>query len=151
MIKVRYDATTGKIGKSYPESMNIPQPYFEMSKADHDELRTIALKDGEDLFFRDTKFVIEQDLAKQEQYLQSLKISKTDLFKAIYLSKGLQPQDIRTAIEQIADEQQRVLALIDFDNAKDFYRKHPLFGDFAISLGFTKEDIDNIFLNAQQL
>jgi len=92
------------------------------------------------------EYIAAQERLEQER-IQALTISKTNLFKAIYLSKGFTPQYIRGRIELIADEQQRVLALIDFDNAKDFYRKHPLFGDFALSLGFSKEDIDAIFMN----
>ena len=96
--------------------------------------------------FADTpEYIAEQERLEQER-IQELTISKTNLFKAIYLVKGLTPQDIRGRIELMPNEQQRVLALIDFDNAKDFYRKHPLFGDFALSLGFSKEDIDNIFI-----
>lgn len=67
MIKVRYDEITGKIGKSYPELMDVPQPFVEMSEADHDELRAIILKDGEDLFFRNVGFVVEKDLEKEKQ------------------------------------------------------------------------------------
>lgn len=94
---------------------------------------------------------IAEQAQKERERIDNLTIPRTDLFKAIYLSKGLTPETIRSTIESIEDEQTRVIALIDFDNAKTFYRKHNLFSDFALSLGFTSIDIDNIFIQANNL
>lgn len=90
MIKVRYDKITGKIGKSYPETMDVPQPYAEMSEVDHDKIRAIVLKDGEDLFFRDSKFIVEQDIQLAKQLKSNL---ATSMFEQA-LKQPLQVADV---------------------------------------------------------
>ena len=61
MIKVRYDAVTKKIGKSYPANIEIPSPYIEMTEKEHNKLRAVVLPKGKTWYLVNGKFQIKDD------------------------------------------------------------------------------------------
>lgn len=66
MIKIRYDGVTGKVGKSYPSTINAPTPYIEMSEAEHDQMRSTELPEGKAWFYINGELTIRADVTKEE-------------------------------------------------------------------------------------
>lgn len=83
----------------------------------------------------------EKEKAKLELAMKSL--TKREVFLAIYRDKGITPEQIRS---MIGDNQE---ALIEFDYANDYYRFNPLINSIGASLGYSKEDIDYLFINKE--
>lgn len=68
-MKVRYDAQTGKLGNSYPDSMLIPPPYITLSE---DELNNIKNQTNKIAFVINNAIVLK-DKAELEAEEKSLK------------------------------------------------------------------------------
>jgi hypothetical protein len=66
-------------------------------------------------------------------------------------SVGITRAAIRAQLAAIPDETQREAALIEFDEAQEFARTHPLVVQLGQSLGFTNEQIDDGFRAAAAL
>lgn len=66
MIKVRYDGVTGKVGKSYPSTINVPAPYVIMPEAEHDKMRSTELPEGRAWFYINGGFTIRANVTKEE-------------------------------------------------------------------------------------
>lgn len=58
---------------------------------------------------------------------------------------------VQPAIDAIEDAQQRGLAQIDWDDAQEFERHHPLLIHLATALGLDDEALDNLFIQAASL
>jgi len=70
--------------------------------------------------------------------LDMLSLTKREVFLALYKSRGITPEQLRS---QITDPE----ALIEFDFANDYYRGNPLINEIGEMLGFTVEDLDHLF------
>ena len=87
---------------------------------------------------------------KEAERIAMLKLTRGDVFRALLLAKGVTREQIKAQLEAMpmstAEEQiTRELALIDFDEALDFYRGNPLIDTVGLSLGITKEQLDSFF------
>ena len=81
----------------------------------------------------------EAEKAKQEaERIAKLSLTKREVFLAIYQDKGITPEQIRAQITDPA-------ALIEFDYAEKYYRGNPLIDVLGQSLGYSKEELDNLF------
>jgi len=40
MLKLRYDATTGKVGSAYDVDIEVPEPFLEITEEQHDKITT---------------------------------------------------------------------------------------------------------------
>ena len=81
----------------------------------------------------------EAEKVKQEaERIAKLSLTKREVFLAIYQDKGITPEQIRAQITDPA-------ALIEFDYAEKYYRGNPLIDVLGQSLGYSKEDLDNLF------
>lgn len=88
----------------------------------------------------------EEKLAEERARLDSLKLTRGDVFEALILAKGLGKAQIRAMIEQAElDEVTKALYLNRFDEALEFYRGYPLFDLLGASLGITGEMLDRFF------
>ena len=80
-----------------------------------------------------TKEDVEEELkAKEQERIQELSMTKSDFFDGTIKAFGLDKNDLQPAISLILDTLElnaieKKVALNNFENAKDFYRKHTLF------------------------
>lgn len=93
----------------------------------------------------------EEEKAQEEaERIAMLKLTRGDVFRALLLAKGITREQLRSQLEVMPSSTQeetvkRELALIDFDEALDFYRGNPLIDTVGLALGLTKEQLDRFF------
>lgn len=101
---------------------------------------------------------IEQDeLLRKQEYILSLYMTRSDFFDGTIKAFGADKDDLLLVIEAILSQIEisdidKKIALNNYNNAKDFYRKHPLFTmlsniELPINDGviITPEQWDNFF------
>lgn len=82
-----------------------------------------------------------EEIQEQEaQSLSQLKLTKREVFLALYEDSGITPDEIKLGITNPA-------SLIEFEYANEYYRGNPLIDLIGASLGYTKDDLDYLFLN----
>lgn len=82
----------------------------------------------------------EEEKAQAERERRDmLKLSKREVFLALYKDKGITPEQLRAQIQSVE-------AQIEFDYANDYYRGNPLINSIGALLGYTPEQIDNLFV-----
>lgn len=145
--------------------------YFDEDKQAYGELQTIInfgktllyqcsdneykeFQEGKRIWQNDELVVnpnYEQEQAQKEaERIAMLKLTRGDVFRALLMAKGVTRAQIKAQLEAMpmtTQEEQikRELALIDFDEALDFYRGNPLIDTVGLSLGITKEQLDKFF------
>lgn len=93
----------------------------------------------------------EQEQAQKEQErIAKLHLTRGDVFRGILLAKGVTRSQMRALIEQMPDEtvEQKIAkeyALIDFDEALEFYRGVALIDAVGSQLGITPEQMTKFF------
>ena len=93
----------------------------------------------------------EQEQAEKEAIrIANLHMTRGDVFRGLLLAKGVTRADIRALIEAMPEEtpEQRVqkeLALIDFDEALEYYRGVALIDTVGEQLGITPAQMDKFF------
>lgn len=92
----------------------------------------------------------QQQAQKEAKRIAMLKLTRGDVFRALLMAKGVTRAQIKAQLEAMpmstTEEQiKRELALIDFDEALDFYRGNPLIDTVGLGLGITKEQLDKFF------
>lgn len=91
----------------------------------------------------------EQEAKKQER-IAMLKLTRGDVFRGLLQAKGITRAMLRATIEAMPETTQeeiliKEMALIDFDEALDFYRGNALIDTVGSQLGITKEQLDAFF------
>lgn len=92
----------------------------------------------------------EQKAQEQAERTAMLKLTRGDVFRALLLAKGVTREQIKMQLEAMPmstteEKISRELALIDFDEALDFYRGNPLIDTVGLGLGITKQQLDEFF------
>lgn len=92
----------------------------------------------------------QEEAEKEAKRLAMLSLTRGDVFRALLLAKGVTREQLRSQLEVMPASSQeeivkRELALIDFDEALDFYRGNPLIDTVGLALGLTKEQLDRFF------
>ena len=93
----------------------------------------------------------DADMAEKERVrIANLHMTRGDVFRGILLAKGVTRADIRGLIELMPEEtpEQRIqkeMALIDFDEALEFYRGVSLIDTLGEALGITSSQMDKFF------
>jgi hydroxymethylpyrimidine pyrophosphatase-like HAD family hydrolase len=82
----------------------------------------------------------EQAEARRQEQLAKKSLTKREVFLALYADKGIIPEQIRAQITDPA-------ALIEFDYAERYYRGNALIDLIGQKLGYTKQQLDNLFEN----
>ena len=83
----------------------------------------------------------DEELDEQKEIaISKLKLTKREVFLALYKDSGITPEVIKNAISDPT-------ALIEFEYANDYYRGNPLIDMIGESLGYSKEDLDYLFMN----
>lgn len=79
---------------------------------------------------------------EEEERMLLLSLTKREVFLALFHDKELTPEQLRA---QITDPE----ALIEFDYAERYYRGNPLINEIGAMLGYSKEDLDYLFVNKE--
>ena len=90
----------------------------------------------------------EEELAQQErERIQELSMTRGDLFEALILAQGVGKPQLRAMIENFEGitDLEKALYLNRFDEALDFFRKHPAIDLVGGLLGITPEQMDKFF------
>ncbi len=145
--------------------------YFDNLKEPHKQIETInnwgrtllyQCSDEEFEEFLDGKKVWQNDVLidnenyeqeqaqKEAQRIAMLKLTRGDVFRALLQAKGVTREQVRSILNNMpATNQDEILqkemALIDFDEALDFYRGNPLIDNLGGVLGISKQQLDEFF------
>lgn len=96
----------------------------------------------EDYTLYNGMYVTAEEKAEQERERKDmLALTRCDVLKALYQTKGITPTDIKTLLKD------NVEALIELEYAQNFYRGHPIIKSLGEQLGFTSDDLDYLFEN----
>ena len=110
-------------------------------KIEETETALFALDENEIMFegspIVDEEYSIKKQ-AEEQQRLATLKLTKREVFLALYKDKGITPAQIKAQIP--SDE-----ALIEFEYANEYYRGNPLVDMIGNLLGYTSEQLDYLF------
>ena len=90
----------------------------------------------------------EEELAQQKkETLAMLSLTRGDVFRGLLLAKGVTRLMLRGMIEnnEQLTEVQKEMALIDFDEALNFYRGNDLIDTVGLALGIESEQLDKFF------
>lgn len=92
----------------------------------------------------------EEKQAQEQERIAMLKLTRGDVFRGLLQAKGITRAMLRATIEAMPEETQeeiliKEMALIDFDEALDFYRGNALIDTVGLQLGITKEQLDEFF------
>ena len=92
----------------------------------------------------------EKQRRKERERISNLHMTRGDVFRGLLLAKGVTRADMRGLIEAMPETtpQERIAkeyALIDFDEALEFYRGVSLIDTVGEQLGITPEQMDRFF------
>lgn len=132
----------GKI-KFYTEEMLNPSLYkLDKQEYTNDEY----VLDGEEYVLKDEAWE-ERQAQKEKERIAMLSLTRGDVFRGLLLARGVTRLQLRGMIE--ANEQltevQKEMALIDFDEALNFYRGNTLIDTVGLALGIEPEQLDCFF------
>ena len=132
----------GKI-KFYTEEP-LDKAFYNLDKVEETELDYVL--DGEEYVLKDEDYEAKQ-AQKERERIAKLSLTRGDVFRALYQAKQVTRTQIRAMIEnnELISEAQRELALIDFDEALNFYRGNTLIDTLGLALGITSEQLDKFF------
>lgn len=95
------------------------------------------------------RFEIKSSIETEEEKairIANLKLTGTDVKRAIYKATGLDSEDIINLVQEKQPEGLDVKALKIELEANHFYRGNPYVNAVGALLGFTPEQLDNFFL-----
>ena len=92
----------------------------------------------------------EEKEQQHKEYIAQLHLTRGDVFRALLMAKGVTRTQLRAVIENLPEETNeqsiaKEMALIDFDEALDFYRGVALIDTVGAQLGITPEQMDRFF------
>lgn len=89
----------------------------------------------------------DEEKAKEKARIAEIALTRADVFEALILARGLTKQMLRSFIEQdeTLNDIEKALYLNRFDDALDFYRKHPAIDFISAKLGISADDMDKFF------
>lgn len=109
--------------------------------------------------YEDGKYIIENDelvlnpnyeeeqKQKEKERIAMLSLTRGDVFRGLLMAKGVTRAQLRAMIEtnEQLTEVEKEMALIDFDEALNFYRGNALIDTVGLALGITGEQLDKFF------
>lgn len=123
--------------------------FYMLDKVEETNDEYVYDSDKEEYVLKDETWQEEQ-AQKEAQRIAMLKLTRGDVFRALLMAKGVTRAQIKAQLEAMpmttTEEQiKRELALIDFDEALDFYRGNPLIDTVGLGLGISKQQLDTFF------
>lgn len=94
------------------------------------------------------RWYTNEELYNQEkERVAKLNLTRGDVFRGLLLAKGITREQLRISIENNVqlNDIQKEMALIDFDEALNFYRGNSLINTIGESIGISAEQLDNFF------
>ena len=97
------------------------------------------------------KYLTPEEIQEEEQKrVANLHLTRGDVFRGLLLAKGVTRADIRGLIETMPEEtpeekMAKEYALIDFDEALEFYRGVALIDTLGSQLGIKPKQMDRFF------
>lgn len=132
----------GKI-KFYTEN-KLNSTFYNLDKVE--ETQDEYVLDGEEYVLKNEAWEAKQ-AQKELERVAMLSLTRGDVFRALYQAKSVTRADLRGMIEnnELISTAQKELALIDFDEALNFYRGNALIDTIGLALGLTSEQLDRFF------
>lgn len=98
-------------------------------------------------YFEDDEQYLTLLEEKEKARISEISLTRADVFEALILARGLTKQMLRAYIEQdeTLSEIEKALYLNRFDDALEFYRKHPAIDFIAQKLNISAENMDKFF------
>ena len=89
----------------------------------------------------------EEQKQKEAERIALLSLTRGDVFRGLLMAKGVTRAQLRAMIEtnKQLTEVEKEMALIDFDEALNFYRGNALIDTVGLALGITSEQLDKFF------
>ena len=90
----------------------------------------------------------EEEIIQQEkERIAMLSLTRGDVFRGLLLARGVTRLQLRAMIEsnEQLTEVQKEMALIDFDEALNFYRGNVLIDTLGLAIGIEPESLDKFF------
>lgn len=101
---------------------------------------------GDEVIENKEQWEIEQT-QKEKERVAMLSLTRGDVFRGLLMAKQVTRTQIRTMIETNENLSiiEKEMALIDFDEALNFYRGNALIDTLGLSLGITSQQLDKFF------
>ena len=92
----------------------------------------------------------EEEARREAERIAKLHLTRGDVFRGLLQAKGVTRTQLRAMIEQLPEETNeqsiaKEMALIDFDEALNFYRGVSLIDTIGAQLGITSEQMTKFF------
>ena len=112
---------------------------FEITEEVYNELKKYIWNGSDVVLNPDWE---QQETEKERDRINMLSLTKREVFLALYKDKGITPDQLKA---QITDPE----VLIEFEYANDYYRGNPLIDAIGQSLGYTSQQMDELFINKE--
>jgi pyoverdine/dityrosine biosynthesis protein Dit1 len=132
------------IGKGQVKCLNEEVENIEVSKDVYYNLDRYMYQDGQIV---ENPNYEEEQAQKERERIALLSITRGDVFRGLLQAKGVTRAQLRAMIEtnEALTEVQKEMALIDFDEALNFYRGNALIDTVGFALGITSGQLDKFF------
>ena len=102
--------------------------------------------DNEEYVLKDDAWEAKKAQEEKER-IALLSLTRGDVFRGLLQAKGVTRAEIRSLIEnnELLTILQKEMALIDFDEALNFYRGNALIDTLGLALGISSEQLDRFF------
>lgn len=105
--------------------------------------------DGDTVIDNTEEYNQQLVLAEKER-IARLSLTRGDVFRGLLLAKGIMRSQIRSLLESLPESTPeeliiKELALIDYDEALNFYRGKEIIDAIGLQLGITSEQLDKFF------
>ena len=113
--------------------------------------RPLVLSDDMTYYvFADDEEYQQEQAQKEAARIAMLNLTRGDVFRGLLLAKGITKNQIAQMIEAMPVSTQeeivtKELALIDFEDALNFYRGNQLIDTIGLALGITSKQLDKFF------
>ena len=117
---------------------------YNLDKVEETELEYVM--DGEEYILKDEAWE-EKQAQKECERIAMLSLTRGDVFRGLLLARGVTRLMLRGMIEtnEQLTEVQKEMALIDFDEALNFYRGNALIDTVGLALGIEPAQLDCFF------
>jgi hypothetical protein len=112
---------------------------FEITEEVYNELKKYIWNGSDVVLNPDWE---QQETERERDRINMLSLTKREVFLALYKDKGITPDQLKA---QITDPE----VLIEFEYANDYYRGNPLIDAIGQSLGYTSQQMDELFINKE--
>jgi len=106
---------------------------------------SIEESDVEYQFYGNEYLTVEEISEKEQERIAMLHLTRGDVFRGLLLAKGVTRTQLRAMIEAMPDGIDKEMALIDFDEALEFYRGVALIDTVGTALGITSNQMTEFF------